>query len=246
MSRVSKLPKKEFFDKRDGKPSTFGHKDRTKVSKKLNKAVVIAKATDAAQDVQTLLLAQAVVKGMEPWEQCPDVWPTKAKFFQWMRGQMRRAWSRHPVKVSYMHNHRERVPLGSKTAKNPTGLVWGCRCEHCNEMKRQPECEVDHIEAAGSFKGWDDFEAWMHKLMHINWDSIRVVCKDCHRIISYAERTGMTFEEAKLEKEVITFTKISAAEQNHLLYTYGITGMTNAKQRRAAWKKHLQEKSSCH
>ena len=44
-----------------------------------------------------LLLELSV--GKEPWEQCPDVWKTKAMFFQWMRGQMRRAWSRHPVKV---------------------------------------------------------------------------------------------------------------------------------------------------
>jgi len=186
-------------------------------------------------------------KPLEPWEQCPDVWKTKAAFFQWMRGQMRRAWSRHPVKVSYMHNHRERVPLGKKTKKNPTGLVWGCRCEHCNNLFKQTECEVDHIEAAGSFKGWEDFEAWMVKLMHINWDSIRVVCKECHRIISYAERMKITFEEAKLEKKVIAFTKQSVATQLkdiHKIAAQGgvrIPNPTNAKQRRAMYKKLLQE-----
>ena len=183
-------------------------------------------------------------KHLEPWEQCPTVWKTKAQFFQWMRGQMRKAWSRHPVKVSYMSNHRERVPLGRKTDKNPQGLVWGCRCEHCNELFKQTECEVDHIHAAGSFKGWEDFEAWMHKLMHINWDGIRVVCKTCHRIISYAERMGITFAEAKLEKEVIAFTKQSVHMQNmDMIMLLGKAhGNTNAKQRRAAYKKLLQEK----
>lgn len=186
----------------------------------------------------------SVSVALEPWEQCPDVWKTKPAFFQWMRGQMRRAWSRHPVKVSYMHNHRERVPLGRKTEKNPTGLVWGCRCEHCNNLFKQVECEVDHIEAAGSFKGWEDFEAWMVKLMHINWNSIRVVCKECHRIISYAERTGKTFDEAKLEKEVIAFTKNNPKIQLGMLQAVGIdtTHVTNAKQRRAAYKEYLQEK----
>lgn len=182
---------------------------------------------------------------MEPWEQCPTVWKTKAAFFNWLRGSMRRAWARHPVKVSYMNNHRERVPLGRKTLKNPTGLVWGCRCEHCNQLFRQTECEVDHIEAAGSFKGWEDFEAWMIKLMHINWDSIRVVCKTCHRIISYAERMGMTFEDAKLEKEVIAFTKLPIKEQSAILVKcmcgHFVHVATNAKQRRAAYKQYLQE-----
>jgi len=178
--------------------------------------------------------------GKEPWEQCPDVWKTKAQFFQWMRGQMRRAWSRHPVKVAYMHQHRKRVPLGRVTTKNPQGLVWGCQCEHCHQEFKQTECEVDHIDAAGSFKGWEDFEAWMHKLMHINFDSIRIVCKECHRIISYAERMGYTFEEAKLEKEVIAFTKLPIPKQIELIGTGSFP--TNAKQRRAAYKKLLQEK----
>lgn len=189
----------------------------------------------------TLLTVEMV--GKEPWEQCPDVWKTKAQFFQWMRGQMRRAWSRHPVKVAYMAQHRKRVPLGRITTKNPQGLVWGCQCEHCKQEFKQTECEVDHIDAAGSFKGWEDFEAWMHKLMHINFDSIRIVCKECHRIISYAERTGMTFEEAKLEKKVIAFTKLSMAKQHDILgkYLADYDG-SNAKLRRAAYKQYLQEK----
>ena len=205
---------------------------------------VMPQVAEQVEDAQTMLLAQAVHKGLEPWEQCPDVWKTKASFFQWIRGQMRRAWSRHPVKVSYMANHRERVPLGKPTKKNPTGLVWGCRCEHCNELFKQTECEVDHIHEAGSFKGWEDFEAWIMKLMHINWDGIRVVCKECHRIISYAARTGMTFEEAKLEKEVIAFTKWSVTKQLNTLIKAGFDNehTSNAKKRRAAYKKHLQEK----
>ena len=182
--------------------------------------------------------AVAVAQGKEPWEQCPDVWKTKAAFFQWMRGQMRRAWSRHPVKVAYMHQHRKRVPLGRITTKNPEGLVWGCQCEHCKQEFKQTECEVDHIDAAGSFKGWEDFEAWMTKLMHINFDSIRIVCKECHRIISYAERMGYTFEEAKLEKEVIAFTKLPIKRQKFLLGSECYA--TNAKERRAYYKLMLQ------
>ncbi len=220
----------------------------SRASKKVDKAVAVAIATEARYTLEQLLAEPplATSKVLEPWEQCPDVWPTKAKFFQWMRGQMRRAWSRHPVKVSYMHNHRIRVPLGRVTANNPEGLVWGCECEHCHELKKQSECEVDHIDAAGSFKGWEDFEPWMHKLMHINWNSIRVVCKDCHRIISYAERMGYTFEEAKLEKEAIAFSKLSVPTQKGLLCQAGFENedIANAKKRRAAWKQYLVSKLS--
>ncbi len=185
----------------------------------------------------------AIMRSIEPWEQCPDVWKTKAAFFQWMRGQMRKAWSRHPVKVSYMHNHRQRVPLGRVTEKNPKGLVWGCECEHCHQLFKQPDCEVDHIEAAGSFKGWEDFEAWMMKLMHINWNSIRVVCKECHRIISYAERMKLTFSEARIAKQAIAFSKKSVAYQTSTLKCAGIYDTTNAKQRRAAYHHYLLEQA---
>ena len=186
---------------------------------------------------------------LEPWQQCPTVWKTQPAFFAWMRGQMRRAWSRHPVKIAYMSQHRVRAPLGKKTVKNPDGLVWGCECEHCHELFKQTECEVDHIDGAGSFKGWEDFEAWMHKLMHINFDSIRVLCKECHRTISYAERMGYTFEEAKLEKEVIAFTKGRVDMQKSTITALslelgfkGTPPMSNAKERRTSMKYLLQVK----
>lgn len=198
---------------------------------------LVEEAAASATKEQQAMIAES----LEPWEQCPDVWKTKATFFQWMRGQMRRAWSRHPVKVAYMHNHRKRVPLGRVTVKNPEGLVWGCECEHCHQEFKQTECEVDHIDAAGSFKGWHDFEAWMTKLMHINFNSIRVVCKECHRIISYAERMGYSFEEAKLEKKVIAFTKLPVSEQVDLLPHLMSADISNAKKRRAAYKYNLQE-----
>ena len=100
---------------------------------------------------------------------------------------------------------------------------------------------MDHIEAAGSFKGWEDFEAWMHKLMHINFDSIRIVCKGCHKIISYAERMGISFEEAEIEKRVIAFGKENADMQKFLLDSAGVLQKaSNAAQRKDLYRKLLK------
>ena len=175
-----------------------------------------------------------------PWEQVPDVWKTESAYFIWLRGQLRRVWSRHPVKIAYMLKHRIRAPLGRITKSNPTGEVWCARCEQCGTVVRQSQCEVDHIVSAGSFKGWDDFERWVHTLLHINFDSIQSVCKPCHKIITHAERYGMSFEEAKLEKEVIVFKNLTAGEQKYKLAFLGWAGMTaNAKQRVAVYRQHL-------
>ena len=182
-------------------------------------------------------------KPLEPWEQCSDVWKTKAAFFNWMRGQMRRAWVRHPVKVSYMNLHRFKAPLGKKTFKAPKGqMIWATTCETCHKVHKVGNTEVDHVHRAGSFQGWDDFEKWMHSLMHINHDSIEIICKPCHRIKSYAEQHDLSFEDAKLAKKVIAFMKQKASAQLRCLHSYGfdMSKLTNAAKRKAAYTEYLR------
>lgn len=184
-------------------------------------------------------------KPLEPWQQCADVWKTKAAFFNWMRGQMRRAWVRHPVKVSYMRLHRFKAPLGKPTFKFPDGkMIWATHCETCGKLCKEGDTEVDHVKGAGSFQGWEDFERWMHGLMHINHDSLEIICKPCHRIKSYADQHHLSFEDAKLEKKVIAFCKQKASVQSRKLHTYGypISKITNAKMRREAYKHYLINK----
>jgi len=176
----------------------------------------------------------------EPWEELPEVWPTQSAYFEWIRGQMRRAWARHPIKHAYKLRHRIRAPLGRITKNNPTGEVWCAKCEQCGTLVREYESQVDHIIGAGSFKSWDDFTVWMMRLMHINFDSIQVVCKPCHKIITHAERYDMTFEEAKLEKEVIVFKNLTASKQKVVLEIYKLSiKATNAKERVAVYRQHL-------
>jgi hypothetical protein len=139
-----------------------------------------------------------------------------------------------------MQANRFKAPIGKKTKRNPKGMVWAMECEQCHHTFRQTDTEVDHMEQAGSFKSWDDFLGWVHRLMHINFNSIRIVCKPCHKIISYAERMGISFEESKLEKEVIAFTKMSVGRQKNLLALHCTEEeMSNATKRREAYKRVL-------
>lgn len=192
----------------------------------------------SAEDILNTLESSA----KEPWEALPEVWPTPAKYFQWVRNQMRRAWSRHPIKVAYKKAHRERGCLGKKTKTNPTGVVWCSRCEQCGVLHREANTEVDHIEQAGSFRHWGEFLSWMQRLMHISFDSIRVVCKPCHKIITHATKKGMTFEEAKLDKRVIAFGKLPAKEQMSVLRTKNVDGphTPNAVQRKIMYRQYLE------
>lgn len=178
----------------------------------------------------------------EPWEELPDVWKNDKAYFVWLRGQMRRTWSRHPIKLAYTKSRRVRAPIGKKTKRNPTGEVWANKCEICDGLFRQAETEVDHIEEAGGFQNWNQFHEWVYKLLHINFDSIRVVCKPCHRIVSYASRMGITFEEAAIEKEAIAFGKMSVNNQNEKLAELKLESGSNAKLRKQIYRDYLQKR----
>lgn len=182
-------------------------------------------------------------KDLEPWECCADVWKSEAAYFNWIRGAMRKAWCRHPVKISYMHLHRFKAPLGKPTFRFPDGKpVWATHCETCHKLFKEGQTEVDHVQRAGSFQGWEDFERWMHSLMHINHDSLEIICKPCHRIKSYAEQHGMSFEDAKVAKKVIAFMKQAAASQLRWLRHrgFGEADTNNAANRKAAYTRYLK------
>ena len=182
-------------------------------------------------------------KPLEPWQQLPEVWPTEASYFNWIRGAMRKAWCRHPVKISYMRLHRFKAPLGRVTFKYPEGTpVWATHCETCKKLFKEGQTEVDHKVRAGGCKSWDEFNVWIRSLLHINHESLAIICKTCHRIKSYAEQHDLTFEEAKLAKKVIAFMKQPASKQIVWLNKKGFVeeSTNNAVNRKAAYTRYLQ------
>ena len=144
-----------------------------------------------------------------PWEQLPDVWKTEAAYFQWLRGQMRKAWSRHPIKNAYKLGRRTRAAVGKKMDKatQQPCIVWALPCDQCGHVFPQSEVEVDHIIRAGSFKCWADCERWLMALMQICFDDLQLLCKPCHKIKSYAETHNMSFQHAAAEKAAIAWLK---------------------------------------
>lgn len=179
---------------------------------------------------------------LEPWQQCPDVWSTEAKYFQWIRGAMRKAWCRHPVKVSYMNLHRFKAPLGKVTFKAPNGqMIWATKCETCGHTFKVGMTEVDHVVRAGGCKSWEEFNPWIKSLLHINHNSLAIICKHCHHIKSYAETHSLTFEQARLCKKVIRFMKQKAAAQQLWLSKKGFRSpdIDNEKNRKAAYHRYL-------
>lgn len=139
----------------------------------------------------------------KPWLVPGVPWKTESAFYGWVRGQLRKGWSRHPVKNLYLQNNRYKQDNGKGR------MVWHLDCEHCNKATKQTQIQVDHILPAGSLKTTEDIGKFVERLFFVTFDTIRVVCIPCHQIITYAERTGLSFEDAKIEKQCVEIMKKS-------------------------------------
>lgn len=139
---------------------------------------------------------------MEPWEEYPEIWKTKAAFFAWVRGGLRRAlWERYPPKIQFKNGQCKLPPAGYQgKAKS------GTECALTGTWTPKSYLEVDHIEGNVSLKGWEDIMEFIQHLC-TNADNMQLVGKEAHKTKSYAERMGISFEEAVIEKQAIQIIK---------------------------------------
>lgn len=190
----------------------------------------------------------------EPWDCVPDkVWKTEAAFWSWVRGALRKEWSRHPVKLEFIKRNRILVPN-----PNPGGRkekVYGMECTECKEHFPMPlsravknriknkygidvVCiEIDHINPASSLRSKDDVGPFATRLLYVTLDELRAVCKPCHDIITYMEGHSCSKEEAILKKKVIRYGKMGVVEQKGLLEGVGYAAdqTSNSEKRQACF-----------
>ena len=74
----------------------------------------------------------------------------------------------------------------------------------------QSKMEIDHIHGNVSLNDWSDVLLFIQHLCATK-DNMQVVGKEAHKVKSYAERMGMSFEDAQLEKQVIALMKDKSA-----------------------------------
>ena len=138
----------------------------------------------------------------EPWELYPDVWKTKAAFFAWLRGGLRRAiWEKYPPKIKFKNEGCSKPPEDYEgRAKS------GAPCALTGEWTPKSYLEVDHIKGHVSLTDWDDVLDFIKHLCG-NSGNFQLVNKENHKIKSYAEKQGISFEDALIEKKAIAIIK---------------------------------------
>lgn len=142
-------------------------------------------------------------------EENPDLWKTESAYFSYIRGCIRLAWSKNPVKLKLLKKVKKQIPnpnYGKPRNTKPT--VMGAQCEICNKDFPMKEIEVDHKHGGTySLKKVSDIQGFFESICIVSEDDLRVVCKPCHGALSYAAKMNISFEEAKLKKKVINICK---------------------------------------
>lgn len=138
----------------------------------------------------------------EPWELYPDIWKTKSAFFTWLRGGLRRAiWEKYPPKIKFKTDGCSTPPSTYEgRAKS------GAPCALTGEWTPKSYLEVDHIKGHVAFTDWDNVLDFVKHLCS-NSENFQLVNKENHKIKSYAERRGISFDEALIEKKAIAIIK---------------------------------------
>lgn len=162
-----------------------------------------------------------------------------------IRSSVRKAWMRHPTKLSLLHKHKVYVDDVADKDK-PEGITanakWLYQCEECLKYFLARDIEVDHKSGEHSMDSLDDMKAFTQSLLDVSWNDLQILDKECHLTKTYAERYNMSFEEAKKEKGVIEVMKKKAPQQRAWLKDRGVTPANNADGRREQIREIISKK----
>ena len=170
-------------------------------------------------------------------EQHPDLFPTEASFWSYLRGCLRRGlWNKSPMKHRFKSSQMSPPPEDYKGRGKK-----GAYCELTGEWQMTSKMEVDHKDGHKSLLSEDDIVPYVIHLLASGNQELAVVDKEAHKIKSYAERKGISFEEAKVEKEIIQKMRLPKAEQDATLKAQGLP-FGNDGNRREGWKRLLEQR----
>lgn len=163
-----------------------------------------------------------------PWLAYPEIWKNSVAWFTYLRGCLRKAWNTSPVKHNLIKKKRKQIKNPNPNGKKET--VFGFTCEMCNTDHVIANGQVDHKVAAGSLRKTEDIQGFVERLLYVTEDDLRLICKGCNSALAYADKQGITYEQAITEKTIIAIFKEKKDVQ--FLKERGVTPASNATKRK--------------
>ncbi len=153
-----------------------------------------------------------------------------------LRSAIRSLWMKHDVKLAFLYENT--IP-----DMNPdTKTKWLYKCEYCGGLFKQSDIQVDHKRGEHPLLTLEDILPFAQSILGVTKDDLAITCISCHEIKTYAERYGMSIEDATKEKAVIAKTNQTVAAQKKELLAAGFKAkdITNAESRREAYRELLR------
>lgn len=177
---------------------------------------------------------------MNPWEteEGKQVWKSQSQYFVWLRGALRRLWSDYPLRQVWK---KEQVRLVTpeerlnKTYHPSTKKV--AQCVFCNQWMAGSKLEVDHITESEGCYNYSTAEKFLWHCGGQTGSNFQLACKPCHKIKTHSDSRGITFEEARCDKQAIVICK---GDEKKWLVSKGLTPANNAKLRRKQVYEYLK------
>ena len=170
---------------------------------------------------------------INPWE-TPEgkvVWKTEAQYWQWLRGALRRLWSDYPLRKVWKQSQLRPVTKEEREAKlyhSSTKNVG--QCSFCKEWMAGSKLECDHLVESDGCTSKETAESFLWHCGGLTAKDFRLACKPCHKTQSYSQRSGLSFEDSLIEKQVIAICK--AKEDKSWLLSKGVTPASNSAKRK--------------
>lgn len=163
---------------------------------------------------------------------------TESQYLSWIRSALRSKSLKWPPRAKALELARRPYVGPVKQQK------WEYQCAICGEWFKMKEVIVDHYPiAAGSILSIEDIGPFANNL-YCEVDNLRVLDKVCHDVHTLSESHNVSFEEAKLLKEVIQIMKEESTED--ILYfccsfNYNLESLSNKEKREKAVYEILKE-----
>lgn len=167
----------------------------------------------------------------------PDIFPTEASFWSFLRGCLRRGiWEKSPMKFKFKNSNVNKPP-SDYTGRGKKGAF----CALTGEWEMTSKLEVDHVKGHIPLKCEEDIVPFIEHLL-ASGDQLQLVSKGAHKVKSYAERMGISFNEALVAKQVIGFKKNDLDSMIQILSGLGVSPDKHTKKScTEAYENHLKQ-----
>jgi 5-methylcytosine-specific restriction endonuclease McrA len=163
----------------------------------------------------------------QPWQTSDGkkIWKTEAQYWTWLRGAIRRLWSDYPLRKQWKSSQLRRITQEEKDSKlyHPSTKNLGL-CVYCNVWLAGSKLECDHVKPSEGCTTKDTAESFLWHCgggTGVDWV---LACEPCHKIKTLADKRGISFEEARLEQQVLFVCKKPAKIVDEWLAEKGVIG----------------------